>query len=121
MLAASGAKSIRESEEVLLVNRVQHLDQRALDDLVLQRGDAERALPPVGLRDIPTPRRLRPIRSPVDAAVQTLEACLQIVAVILPRHAIDARGRLAPERKVGLPELIAIDVVKERSEPFLVF
>jgi hypothetical protein len=30
---------IRETEEVLLVDCVQHLDHRPLDDLVLQRGD----------------------------------------------------------------------------------
>ena len=57
MLAASGAKSVTEPEEILLVDRVQHLDQRALDNLVLQRGNAERALPPVWLRNRnePTP------------------------------------------------------------------
>ena len=119
MLAASGAEPIRESEEILLVDRIQHLDQRALDDLVLQRGDAERALPPVRLRDEPTPRRLRPVGSSVDSAVQVLEADLEVMAVILPRYAIDARGRLALEREVGFPELIAIDVVQERGEPFL--
>src|SRR5271157_6497476 len=119
MLAASGTKAVTEPEEVLLVDRVQHLDERTLDDLVLQRGDAERTPPPVGLRDIPTPRRLRPIGSSVDSAVQVLEASLEVMAVILPRHAIDARSRLALERQVGFPELIAIDVVQERSEPFL--
>ena len=41
------------------------------------------------------------------------------MAVILPRHAIDARSRLALEREVGFPELIAIDVVQERGEPLL--
>src|SRR5271166_3439496 len=41
------------------------------------------------------------------------------MAVILPRHAIDARSRLALERQVGFPELIAIDVVQECGEPFL--
>src|SRR5271166_1945427 len=105
-----------EPEEIFLVDRVQHLDQRALDNLVLQRGDAERALPPVELRDIPTPRRLRSIGSSVDSAVQILKASLEVMAVILPCHAIDARSRLALERQVGFPELIA---VQERGEPFL--
>ena len=38
---------VREPEEIFLVDRVQHLHHRALDDLVLQRRDAERALPAV--------------------------------------------------------------------------
>src|SRR5208337_665013 len=116
MLAASGTKAVTEPEEIFLVDRVQHLDKRALDNLVFQCGDAERALPPVELRDIPTPRRLRSIGSSVDSAVQILKASLEVMAVILPCHAIDARSRLALERQVGFPELIA---VQERGEPFL--
>src|SRR5208337_917284 len=122
MLAVFGAKPVAEPDEAPGLGsggRVQHLDQRALDNLVFQRGDAERALPPVELRDIPTPRRLRPIGSSVDSAVQIHEANLEVMAVILPRHAIDARSRLALERQVGFPELIAIDVVQECGEPFL--
>jgi hypothetical protein len=34
---------IRETEKVLLLDRVQHLDHRPLDDLVLQRSDPGRA------------------------------------------------------------------------------
>src|SRR5208337_1454463 len=122
MLAVFGAKPVAEPDEAPGLGsggRVQHLDQRALDNLVFQRGDAERALPPVGPRDEPTPRRLRPIGSSVDSAVQIHEANLEVMAVILPRHAINARSRLALERQVGFPELIAIDVVQERGEPFL--
>jgi hypothetical protein len=45
--SASGPEPVREPEEILLVDRVQHLDHRTLDDLFLQRCDAERALPAV--------------------------------------------------------------------------
>jgi transposase len=51
MLAATGAEAVAEVQEVFLPDGVQHLDQRALDDLVLQRRDAQWALPSVGLRD----------------------------------------------------------------------
>ena len=47
--------------------------------------------------------------------MQVLEADLEVMAVILPRHAIDAGSRLALERVVGFPELIAINVVQERG------
>jgi hypothetical protein len=55
MLAASGSEAVREPEEVFLVDRVQHLDQRALDDLVLQRRDAERAFSTIRLGDVFAP------------------------------------------------------------------
>jgi hypothetical protein len=51
VLAASGPESVGKSEKILLVDRVQHLDDRALDDLVLQRRDPERSLLTVGLGD----------------------------------------------------------------------
>src|SRR3954454_10542608 len=54
VLAPSGPKPVGEADEVRLVDCVENLDDRALDDLVLQRGDAERALPPVRLRDVGT-------------------------------------------------------------------
>ena len=48
--AAPGSESIREPEEVFLVDRVEHRNSRSLDDLVLQGGNRERALFPVRLR-----------------------------------------------------------------------
>ena len=45
--AASGSESVREPEEVFLVDRVEHRDRRPLDDLVLQRGNRERTLFPI--------------------------------------------------------------------------
>jgi hypothetical protein len=47
MWTAFGPEPIREPEEIFLIDRVQHLNHRTLDDLVFQRGDAERALPTV--------------------------------------------------------------------------
>jgi hypothetical protein len=52
VLAAPFPKSVGEAEEVHLVDGVQHLDHDSLDKLVLQRGDTERPLPPVGLGDV---------------------------------------------------------------------
>ena len=42
MRAAPRPKPIREADEVLLVDGVQHLDDGTLEDLVLQRSDPER-------------------------------------------------------------------------------
>ena len=55
----------------------------------------------------------------MDSAVQVLEARLEVMAVVLPRHAINAGGRLALEREVRFPKLVGVDVVQERGEPFL--
>jgi hypothetical protein len=40
VLAAFGPEAVAEPQEVFFPDRIQHFDQRALDDLVLQRGYA---------------------------------------------------------------------------------
>ena len=56
MRAALRPEAVREAEKVRLVDGVEHLDDGPLDDFVFQRGDAERPLPPVRLRDVRPPR-----------------------------------------------------------------
>ena len=75
MRAAPGPESIREPEEVLLVDRVQQRDHRPLDDLVLQGSDRERALLTVRLGDVYAPGRQCPIRSPLDPLMQVRRDC----------------------------------------------
>ena len=57
VLAASGSEPIREPEKLFLVDRIQHRDRRPLDDLVFERGDRQRPLSPIRLRNISSPRR----------------------------------------------------------------
>src|SRR6267142_4582092 len=47
VLALARSIAVREAEEVRLVDGIQHLDCRALDDLIFQGSDYERSLPPV--------------------------------------------------------------------------
>ena len=77
MRAAPRSEPVGEAEEVLLVDGVEHLDDGPLDDLVLQRGNAERPQPPVSLRDVRPARWTCPVRAAVDPSVQVLEFPLQ--------------------------------------------
>jgi hypothetical protein len=51
VLSPPGSEPVGEAEEVRFVDGIENLHHRALDDLVFQCGDAERALPPVRFRD----------------------------------------------------------------------
>jgi transposase len=119
MLAALWSESIREPEEILLVDCVQHRRRRPLDDLVLKGGDRERASPAIRLEYVTSPGRLRPVCSPLDPCVQSLKVALEIRLVVPPAQPVYA-GRSVPlklvERK---PEQIDADMVEERGEPFL--
>ena len=78
MLAALRSEPVRESEEIFLVDRVQHLDGRSLDDLVFQCGHRQGALPAIRLRNVPSPGRQCPVCSPVGSRVQILEILLEV-------------------------------------------
>ncbi len=119
MLAASGPKSVRETEELRLVNLVQDLDNGTLDNLVLQPCNAERALPAIRLRNHPSPGWLRPISSPMHAAVQIGKVRLQISAVRIPCHAVDSRSRITLEPVIRFGEQFDIDMMEQRGKSLI--
>jgi hypothetical protein len=95
MRTAPRPESVRESEKVDLVDRVQDRDDRALDQLVLERGNAERPQPPVGLRDERSPNRLRPVRPSLEPSREILKIPFQALAVVPPRLAVNPRRRVS--------------------------
>jgi hypothetical protein len=115
MRAAPWPEPVREAEEVLLIDAVQHLDEGALGDLVLQASDTERPLPPVRLGDHHPPHRLRPVRSAVQPPVEVLKVRLQVLPVSLPRHPVHPRRRLRVDGPVGFAQAVDVHVVCHRS------
>ena len=55
----------------------------------------------------------------MDPSVQVLEVALQSRLVVLPRHAVHARGGMALERQERIPQQIDRYVVQQRGEPLL--
>src|SRR5262249_48866573 len=100
--------------------RVQHLDRRALDELVFQRGDAQRSLPPVGLGDVRPLDRLRSIRPALQPFGQVREVLLEGLSVVPPRLPIHSRSGVPLQRVVRPPQVLdVVDVVQQRREPHL--
>src|SRR5215472_5282178 len=119
VLAALRSEAVRKSEEILLVNRTEHCDRRALDNLIFQCGDTQRPNPPTRLWNVLPPAGQRPVSSPLDPFMQTDEIALQVRLVILPRHTIHTRCRPALEGVERQSEQIGVDVVEKRGKPFL--
>src|SRR5262249_30320835 len=108
------------SQEVLLIDRVQHLDRGPLHNLVFQRGNAERPKLTrfTHLRDENPTYRPCSVGSSLESLGEILEVGLEGLAVVLPRLAIDGRRRILLNRQVrGAPSFDVVDVVQERSEP----
>jgi len=119
VLAAARAESIAEPEEFLLVDRIQQRSGGPLDDFVLKGGDCQRTLPPIGLRNMPTPRGLRPIGSPLDPIPQTFDPAIEIGFVVLPRHPVDSRSRVPLQCEERGAKHCGVEGVEERGEPLL--
>src|SRR6476469_3500692 len=119
MRATPCPESVGEAQEIHLVDGVEYLDDGPLENLVLQRGDAERPLPPVRLRDIRPARWLSPVAPAVQSRVQVPEVGLQLLPVGLPGHPVHPRRRRRTNRPVGGPQPVEIDMVQQRGEPCL--
>ena len=88
MGTASGSEAMRAVQKVLLVDRLQHLAQGALDKLVLERRYPDRPRLSPFLRDVATSDRLMAISFRLHPRVQILEVLLQVPSVLLLRHSI---------------------------------
>jgi hypothetical protein len=119
MRAASRSESIREADEVRLVDAVQHLHDGTLQDLVLQRRDTERPQAPVSLRDIRPPSRPSSVAPTMDPFVQIPKVLFEVLPVGPPRHAVHPRSSASAQSLIRRPQAIDVHVVQERGEPCL--
>ena len=120
MRTSPRSEPVGEAEEVDLVERIQDLDDGSLDDLVFQRGNAARPLPPVRLRDEASQDRPRPVRPSCQPLAEVVEILFQSLPVVPPRLAVDSCRRVPLQGEVRAPQSFqVIDMVKERREPLL--
>src|SRR6266481_5103053 len=120
MLASPRSEPVRKAEKIRFVDGVQHLDRSSLDDLVFQRRDSERSLPPVGLRYIHPTHRLRSVRPSLQPFGKVLKIPLQFLAVVPPRLPVHARRGFLLQTEVSHAQRFqVVDVVQKRCEPQL--
>ena len=115
--ASARPEPVGEAQEVRLVDGVQHPDDGTLDDLVFQRGDAQRPQPPVRLRDVRPARWPCPVAPAVNPVVQIPEVGHQVLPVVRPHHPVHARRGLRAQRPVGHHQPLQADMMQQRREP----
>ena len=101
MGAASGSEAIRTVQEVLLVDGLQHLAHGVLDQLVLERRDANWPRLPLGFGDVDTSDRLMAIPLRLQPRVQVLEVRLQALSVLLLGDPIHPYRRVCTLAAIG--------------------
>ena len=113
VLSTLRPEPVTEPQEFRLVDRRQDRRHRRLDNLVLQRGNAQRSTPPIRLRNIPSTRGQRSIPSPMHTCVKALEVCLQALLVLCPRQPIDPRRGVLLQSEESRPQNIDADMMQE--------
>src|SRR4030095_10696289 len=94
MRLALRTEPVGESKKVLLIYGVEDFHHGTLDNLVFQRCDAQRPLPPLRVLYIPSPGRWCPIPAPVDSSVEYHQRPPQIVlSILLPYLSVDSWRR----------------------------
>src|SRR5260370_27805130 len=88
MRAATGTEPVRKAFEVDLVYLIEDRHHGLLNNFVLQSSDAQRTLPPVGLRYKDSSRRFCQISSTVHPAVQIDKSILKHSFILLTRYAV---------------------------------
>ena len=96
MGASARPEAVAEAEEIGFINGAQHLGDRALDNLVLQRGNAKGPVTAVGFRNECAANRLRPVSPRVHTITEVPDIALQVLFVSLHRHSIDPGAGRAP-------------------------
>src|SRR5215467_6084168 len=117
MLAAPGSEPVRKAEKIRFVDGIQHRDRRGLYDLVFQRRESKRSLPPVSLGDVYPTHRLGSVRSAFQSMGEILEVFLASLAVVPPRLPVHAgRGFLLQRVVSPAQRLQVVDMVQKRRE-----
>ena len=117
MRRAMRPEAVRAVKKLLLVDGLQHHRDRALQDLVLEGGNADGSrLRPAPLRDVDPPHRRRPVRARLRAFEKRLEIALQIAPRTPPRFAHPRPCTVLARASVRLAQPVEVDVMGKRRE-----
>ena len=117
---ARGPEAIRAVVKLLLVDCLQHHRHRALEDLVLERRDADGPRSrSITLRDVDASNRRREVRARLEAVEQAAEILVESLRVRCRRLSVHSGGPILAGPPVRFAKKLDVDVVGERGEHHL--
>ena len=112
MRRSSGSEAIRAVQKILLIDRLQHHGDRALQHFVLECRHPNRAsLGSIAFGDMHASHRRCVVRSGLGALQQVLQVLLQVRCVLLRVLAVHAPRAVLARAPIRLPEPVFIDGV----------
>ncbi len=113
-------EAVRAVEKVLLVDRLQRHRHRPLEDLVLERGNADGPGFPAGaLRDVHPPHRRRAVGARLGAIQQRAQVLVQVLRILLRRLPVHPRRAILAGAPVGLLQPGDVDVMRQGGKRHL--
>jgi hypothetical protein len=109
-------EAVGAGKKVLLVDGLQHYDDRPLCHLVLQGSKSERPKRSIQLRNIGSTHRRCPIAARLDAAQEVQEMGLKVPRIVGRRHTVDAGSTILAGEPPGLLHPIEVDDMMQRGQ-----
>ncbi len=114
---ALGPEAIRTVKKILLVNRLQNLAHSVLDNLVLERRNADRPPLALTLRNVATPHRLMPITLRLQPLVKIRQIGIECLPVDLLRDSVHSHRCILAQAVKAARQGRHIDQMCQRVEP----
>jgi hypothetical protein len=119
MRRASAPEAVRAVEKVLLVDGLQDRGDPALQHLILEGGDPDRARSTVALRDVHSPDRRRVVLARVHPVDQAPEVSLQVLFEPDCRLAVHAHRTVLARALIRDAEQVHVEKMSQRGEHHL--
>src|SRR5215472_3216061 len=118
MSRATRPEAVRTGKKILLVDGLQHHDDRPLCHLILEGWKAERPKRSgsIALGDVYPPDRRRLITARLDALQEVRQVGLQVLLILCRRHTVDTGGIILAGEPVGFPHPLQIEDVVQRGQ-----
>src|SRR5207302_8650931 len=99
-----------------LIDLVENGYYGLLHNFVFQRRNSQRALPPVSLRYVDSPRSSRPVRSTMNPVMQIGEPTLQPVFILFPRDTVHSGCSLSLQCVKAVPQTKALYMLEAQCD-----
>src|SRR5262245_16303177 len=118
MSRATRPEAVRTGKKILLVDGLQHHDDRPLCHLILEGWKAERPKRSgsIALGDVHPPDRRRLITARLDALQEVRKVGPQVSRILCRRHTVDSGSTILAGEPVGFPHPLQIEDVVQRGQ-----
>src|SRR5262245_33817529 len=118
MSGATWPEAVGAGKKVLLIDGLQHHDNRPLRHLIFEGWEAEgpKRSGSITLGDVHPPDRRCLIAAGLDALQEMRKIGLQVLRILCRRHTVDAGGTILAGEPVGFPHPFQIDDMVQRGQ-----